>query len=102
MFRLITLALAVLCVVGLLLTNPKQEAHEKALHAAAEPESVEKGLLKRIAHAAGKVTETEPPQYHNFGFFSTTVQNGKVKSVGPLLARVGNEVVGQFAKAGIT
>ena len=82
MFRLITLALAVLCIVGLLLTNPNQEAHEKALHATAEPEPVEKGLLKRIARGAGKALEAEPPQYHNFGFFSTTVQNGKVKSVG--------------------
>ena len=86
MFRLITLALAVLCVIGLLLTNPNQEAHEKALHAAAQPEPVEKGLIKRIVRGVGKevgrAVEPEPPQYHNYGFFSTTVLNGKVKSVG--------------------
>ncbi len=80
MLRLITLALAVLCVIGLLLTNPSQKAHEKALHAAAQPEPVEKGLLKRIVKAAGQ--QADPPQYHNYGFFSTTVQDGKVKTVG--------------------
>lgn len=82
MFRLITLALAVLCVVGLLLTNPNQEAHEKTLHATAEPEPVEKGLLKRIVKKVGQEAPPEPPQYHNYGFFSTTVQDGKVKSLG--------------------
>lgn len=82
MFRLITLALAVLCVVGLLLTNPNQEAHEKSLHAAAQPEPIEKGLIKRIVGKVGKEAEPEPPQYHNYGLFSTTVQSGKVKSVG--------------------
>jgi hypothetical protein len=81
-FRLITLALAVLCVVGLLLTNPSQEAHEQTLHASAEPEPIEKGLLKRIVRQVDKDAAPEPPQYHNYGLFSTTVQSGKVKSVG--------------------